>query len=162
MKHFIFFSPKNILGYWLKRNIEMIRISYNICLYQYNVFSDLWIAPLLRFLQSTNPSGAKLSALGIYLLVSLLFVISTMVEFAFVLCIHRMDLRIKGKSWFRGNINLPKKIQGWVATETTPTNKDKIRHVTDTVDFISFCCFTLSFLIFNIVYFEKWSRLHLI
>ena len=99
-----------------------------------------------------------MSALGIYLLVSLSFVIATMVEFALVLCIHRMDLKFKGKLWFRETIKLPKKIKSWVSTETTPTNKDKIRYVTDTIDFISFCSFTLSFLIFNIVYFETWPR----
>ena len=101
-----------------------------------------------------------MSALGIYLLVSLSFVIATMMEFALILCIHRMDLRSKGKLWFRENINLPRKTQAWASTETTPTNKDKIRYVTDTIDFISFCSFMLSFLIFNIVYFEKWPRSH--
>ena len=38
-----------------------------------------------------SPSGATLSALGCYLLVSLLFVFCTMIEFAFVLALHQIE-----------------------------------------------------------------------
>ena len=38
-----------------------------------------------------SPSGATLSALGCYLLVSLLFVFCTMLEFALVLALHQIE-----------------------------------------------------------------------
>ena len=41
------------------------------------------------FFKSRNPSGANLNALGCYLLISLFFVIATMIEFAVVLVIKR-------------------------------------------------------------------------
>ena len=41
------------------------------------------------FFKSRNPSGANLNALGCYLLISLFFVIATMIEFAVVLIIKR-------------------------------------------------------------------------
>ena len=81
-----------------------------------------------------------------------------MIEFALVLCINRMDFKRIEQSCLAFNIKETENSQAQAAAETTNgINKEKIRYVTDTVDFIAFCIFNLSFLLFNIVYFEKWS-----
>ena len=61
----------------------------------YNIFSKFIYLPICKikydrlflYIQSNSPSGSQLSALGLYLLVSLLFVFGTMVEFAGVLIV---------------------------------------------------------------------------
>ena len=99
-----------------------------------------------------------MNALGIYLLISLSFVIGTMIEFALVLCINRIDFKRIEKSCLTFNIKQTENSKAPAAAETmNGINKEKIRYVTDTVDFLAFCIFNLSFLVFNIVYFDKWS-----
>ena len=69
-----------------------------------------------------------------------------------------MDFKRIDQSCVTVNINQTENSKTPPAAETTTgMNKEKIRYVTDTVDFIAFCIFNLSFLVFNIVYFEKWS-----
>ena len=81
-----------------------------------------------------------------------------MIEFALVLCINRIDFKRIDKPCLTADIKQTENSKTPAAAETTNgINKEKIRYVTDTVDFIAFCIFNLSFLVFNIVYFEKWS-----
>ena len=46
--------------------------------------------PLYLLLQDDSPSGANVNALGVHLLVSLFFVLGTMIEFAIVLLLKRI------------------------------------------------------------------------
>ena len=51
------------------------------------------------FFKSTSPSGSKLNALGRYLLISLFFVLATMIEFAVVVIMkRRVEWNTKGNT----------------------------------------------------------------
>ena len=138
--------------------------------------------------QSYSPADSNLSALDHYLLVSMIFVFCTLVEFALALFLNRkfsylensIDHSVdKGKDEFNhsGKISsndgkeeklkkLEAKIKPWDPSawrsdiKFIKAESDKMEifrqiRVTNNIDFISFFLFNLSYLFFNIIYWEK-------
>ena len=124
--------------------------------------------------QSDSPSGASLNALGVHLLVSLFFVIGTMIEFAIVLLINRKlvlngpqcpcikkgickirNLRKRNPLFiFRKNPVDPKDRNSSpsLEKEQTPNSQEKPYSTTDKIDITALCVFLLSYIMFNFVY----------
>ena len=69
-----------------------------------------------------SPSGATLSSLGYYLLISLLFVFSTMLEFAFVLALRQIQ---KMETFYNTNLIIEMKSNGMA--KQTAMNRDIIK-----------------------------------
>ena len=135
---------------------------------------------MFRF-QSGSPSADSLNALGVYLLVSLFFVIGTMIEFAIVLVIKRkMDSKMNSNSDDPRTVTAVrrKKMNYWpsrlpktftaenpIPTEDSkrnqpPTVIDKIESesITDKIDMAAFFLFLFSYFIFNIVYLSWYNK----
>ena len=102
-----------------------------------------------------------MNALGAYLLISLSFVIGTMIEFAVVLFIKRQVDRRKTSSLgqpSRAARICSMKIQALQAMEVEylkrNTKADMEAYTfTDKIDFVAFSFFNISFIMFNIIYF---------
>ena len=111
-------------------NLQIRCASTNICLFQ-----------------SDSPSGATLNALGVYLLVSLAFMIAAMFEFALVLLIKRCTCPNETKIY--------------------PSNRRKDRRllisqrrshsITDKIDFSALFVFSLFYIIFNCAYMAQYQ-----
>ena len=125
-------------------------------------------------LQADSPSGANLNALGVYLLVSLFFVIATMLEFASVLIISRSRLvamtdsvgvlhgnkkHLLGTQTFLRNminsvaagenINID---NGNSEIAKQQTARRKCYHNPDNLDYTALVLFLLSYITFNCYY----------
>ena len=131
------------------------------------------------FFKSNNPSGANLNALGIYLLVSLFFVLATMVEFAVVLVLARFypimeennETNKKERSKQTRGRNLKKYFWSYSKTKASLFNlqdaeknrnvKEKITKsincsLTEKLDFIALFIFMFIYFLFNCVYFMHY------
>ena len=123
------------------------------------------------FLQAYSPSGANLNALGVYLLVSLFFVIATMFEFAIVLLVSRNRLiALDGLGFLHGNKRRVKRTQlvlGNIIRAATLANLDnttsngnledvednrKCLSKPDNIDFTCLIVFLLLYFAFNCFY----------
>ena len=137
---------------------------------------------LFFHLQEDHPKGATLNALGFYLLVSLFFVIGTMVELAIVVMIKRTQRYRRcqttsrnGKKGSRKNTEGPNVSLTQKSTsveslrnaclyysnndmedEQMSRTQNRSRSITDTVDFAALIIFLLSFLVFNFFYSLKY------
>ena len=87
--------------------------------------------------QSVSPTGSKVDKLGLYLLVSLVFIMASMVEFAIALMIHRNH----------GNA----KISNVADNKRTV---DIRRISSNNMDVASAVLFPFAYILFNIIY---WS-----
>ena len=102
-----------------------------------------------------------MNALGAYLLVSLSFVIGTMMEFAIVLFIKRQADRRKTRSLRRSSRDArlcSMKVQTLQAMEIESLKRKTITEMdtytfTDKIDFAAFSFFNISFFMFNCIYF---------
>ena len=124
-------------------------------------------------LQADSPSGANLNALGVYLLVSLFFVIATMIEFASVLIISRSRLVAMNDSlgvlhgnkkhllgtqtFFRNMINSVAAGEGINDNGSRELAKQQIvrrkcYHNPDNLDYAALVLFLLSYITFNCYY----------
>ena len=102
---------------------------------------------LLFKFQNESPSGGQLNVLGTYILVSLFFVIGTMLEMAVVLAYKRiMDNRISDRKV--DGLKKTKSKQCGQNDEDTP----KLRPSTNQIDVAALVLFFTSYLIFNGVY----------
>ena len=122
--------------------------------------------------QSDGHSEGSLNPLSVYLLVSLFFVIATMVEFAVVLMLKRIvqfndsqiefeDNNVKGMQKYISN---PTKLNDKRGTSDGDISKVDLeidakfsRHtckftVTDRIDFAALCIFLTSYASFNCIY----------
>ena len=110
-------------------------------------------------LQSSSPSGATLDALGCYILVSLSFVLVTMLEFALVLFIGtKIDnkdivsmLEPCDRTEKDRNCVAPSQIVGKKGTWFDQSSLKDIS--TDRIDYISLWISMVSYLTFNVAYF---------
>ena len=136
--------------------------------------------PQLYLLQSESPSTTKLNDLGVYLLVSLFFVVFAMLEFAVVLLVQR-DQDSKRNSFISqeksnietaftkkgttnttinemiGNdINEVKDIQKDNSTKNKNTRKifrlHSLQLSTDNIDMMAFILYVAFYIIFNLFY----------
>ena len=135
-------------------------------------------------LQGESPSRSQLNGLGTYILVALLFVFGTMVEFAFVLIIKQKIDRSKDGTETRTNRNLlqnhgevksascgrraqyisPSKddVKSKQSTKLNNNNNQgnakliifKGVPLTAKIDYLAFIIFVILYLIFNIIYFN--------
>lgn len=87
--------------------------------------------------QSVSPTGSKVDKLGLYLLVSLVFIMASMVEFAIALIVHRNY----------GNAKISN------ATDNKRT-VDIRRISSNNMDVASAVLFPVAYILFNIIY---WS-----
>ena len=102
--------------------------------------------PLFKF-QNESPSGGQLNVLGTYILVSLFFVIGTMLEMAVVLAYKRiMDNRISDRKV--DELKKTKSKQCGQNDEDTP----KLRPSTNQIDVAALFLFFIFYLVFNGVY----------
>ena len=114
-------------------------------------------------LQSNSPSEATLNALGCYLLVSLSFVLVTMIEFAIVLLLKRklsdtLTVSTQGSLSVKhgdenGVISMP--THGYVSSSFAKYQNNI--SLTDKIDFASLCISLTSYLLFNIAYFIHYT-----
>ena len=87
--------------------------------------------------QSVSPTGSKVDKLGLYLLVSLVFIMASMVEFAIALMVHR-------------NYGSAK-----VSNDTNNRRTVDIRRISsNNMDVTSAVIFPFAYILFNIIY---WS-----
>ena len=93
----------------------------------------------ISFTQTDNPSGVSTNALGIYLLVSLIFIMATMFEFAIVIGLQRY-MKIKRKI----SISSGQPIQNILYED------EEI--ISTKIDTIAMALFISSYALFNIVY----------
>ena len=90
----------------------------------------------LKF-QSVSPTGSKVDKLGLYLLVSLVFIMASMVEFAIALIIHRNY----------GNAK--------ISNDADNNRAADIRRISsNNMDVASAILFPVAYILFNIIY---WS-----
>ena len=112
-----------------KENIINIARSLNLSIQHYFVF------------QSESPSSDRLNRLGVYLIVSLFFVISTIIELALVISLKRA-----------GEWKLPKMINV-VKIESNQKNlPEKSMTFLDKVDFWALALYCFFYILFNCVY----------
>ena len=90
-------------------------------------------------LQSDNPTGNTINTLGVYLLISLLFVTAAMLEFSGMMFLQRknelrksIDVSILGHSLRRGSFEM--------------------KEMTTKIDGISMILFLMAYLLFNVAY----------
>ena len=106
-----------------------------------------------------------MSALGTHLLVSLFFVIGTVIEFAIVLCIKkRMDTRgsrvssrgplVDKKLYLSKCLKLESKEQ--LNKDDTHTHKLKYYSTTEKIDLTALFLFMVLYVMFNTVYFSQY------
>ena len=112
-------------------------------------------------LQSNNPSGAGLNVLGEYLLISLCFVVVTMLEFALVLIVKRRGSKSSKVSTssqpYERKIR-PSKLD---KTETKKLSKKswintlygESYSLTDQIDFMALIISLITYAMFNCIYF---------
>ena len=114
--------------------------------------------------------GHDLSALDIYLLVSLLFIFGTMIEFAFVLLFHRRIKPYMGSNrvyvYDEANFESLKenKTKQAIHNQKLDINDNSLficpflifkrLELPTKIDFLTFVIYNLSYLIFNIIYFS--------
>ena len=134
---------------------------------------------MFQYFKSNNPSGANLNALGIYLLVSLFFVLATMVEFAVVLVLERFyprngenkEANKKHRNKQTRRTNLKKKFLSYSKSKASLFNlqdAEKNRNVkekntknincslTEKMDFVALFIFMFIYFLFNCVYFMHY------
>ena len=122
-------------------------------------------------LQSNSPVGQDLSALDIYLLVSLLFIFGTMIEFALVLLTNRTIKPYTGSNnrvyvYDEADFESLKenKTKQAIHNQKLDMNDNplficpflifKRLELPTKIDFLTFVIYNLSYLIFNIIYFS--------
>ena len=112
-------------------------------------------------MQSESPSGAKLNSLGIYLLVSLFFVVASFIEFGILLMLKRTHFH--GVRETTGDKNKDADIQNLEGSQSNKvfariakTAHDKALEtrysVADKIDFCSFIFFVFAYILFNVAY----------
>ena len=140
--------------------------------------SVLKLLQTISISQADSPSGSNLNALGFYLLVSLFFIIATMVEFAYVLLVCRVtgkvdNYKIAGKPKLNPrNSNDGSEPKGSIemnnihndsspATQFNDNNEStnwkippnrKCYLDPNIIDFVSFFVFLFSYVLFNCFY----------
>ena len=95
--------------------------------------------------QAQSPSTAKMTALGIYISVSLFFLMGTILEFAVVLYLQRKQEYIHGKK--KRNTSIIKKDGTLSELQLFGTKLDSM----------AFIFFMSSFILFNMVYWIYYS-----
>ena len=117
-------------------------------------------------MQSNSPSKASLNALGAFLLVSLSFVMVTMIEFAIVLLISRR-YRDDKKNISNGPLFEKPTSAGYNTNLQRPRNFEldgnHMRYVnsyscTEKIDLASLFIFSISYFVFNCVYFAYFMN----
>ena len=99
-----------------------------------------------------------MNALSAFLITSLFFVIGTMVEFAIVLLIKRLE-DLKPQKAPKGPLFKSKsKVEGENSKmfEKEITSQTKKYSLTDKIDFISLIIFMVSYLLFSCIYFAYY------
>ena len=97
------------------------------------------IISVFTFYQESNPSGTTFTALGKFLLASMLFVMGSIVQFAFVLYFRR---HVRGRNSVAG-------IAAQLDKDGENNNVDKL---IDRIDKRSCILFKLTYLIYNVIY----------
>ena len=93
------------------------------------------------YFQSESPASDQLNKLGVYLIVSLFFVISTIIELAFVVTLKRVgELKVQeGENEVK------------VMTRSKIESRKQIS-ILDRIDFFAFMIYFFFYIIFNFVY----------
>lgn len=108
-------------------------------------------------MQSESPSGANLNSLGVYLLVSLFFVVASFIEFGLLLMLKRANLLGVNETIAHKNRD-NKKHEG---SELKFARRSKTAHdigletrysFADKIDFGSFIFFVFAYILFNVAY----------
>lgn len=119
----------------------------------------LTLTNIFIYQMSSSPSGATLTALGYYLLVSLSFVLFTMIEFAIVLFVKRKLDNTKIVSTDESRRKKEKEIKSFFASESSKKvdtwfgEAKTHNYLTDKIDYSCLFVSMASYLLFNIVYF---------
>ena len=108
-------------------------------------FPPLWILvkKISSLLQADNPSGAELNVLQIYIITSLIFVVGTLIQFAFVLLWRKIS----------GNANSTV-VQSLAGERTKNRNMENVasKVTTNSIDTFSLALFVFSYVLFNVIY----------
>lgn len=133
-------------------------------------------------MQGESPSESKLNALGAYILVTLLFVFGTILEFAFVLIIEQNMIRsmnekkmIEKDNEFETHTNENyarcqrstksiRRVQDHVEFAPETEQRNAVQHLennsfnqstalTTKIDYAAFTIFVMLYILFNIIYF---------
>ena len=139
----------------------MQQIALCVCIYLV-IAND--IDNLCNYIQSNSPSGASLNALGTYILVSLSYVIGTMIEFAIVILIHRRSSETSRPPptdpLFSNHIDSinPEVIQvrQKIKNLDSVAPSEKQYSYTEKIDAVAFFVFMISYCVFNFAYFFSY------
>ena len=106
--------------------------------------------------QTEGPPGSELNALGVYLLISLVFVVLAMVEFALVLLWSRASSSLTIKNRFKKMLFIRK---GKPISEMMGRKDEALEKTSfHTVDLVSFFAHLLFYFIFNVIYWTHYLQ----
>ena len=112
----------------------------------------------MKFFQEQSPSSGTITALGIYILASLFFVVIGWIEFAVVLYLNRCNKDLKQKETHSQENDF--KLEAFLANKTASVEflgKDETLFNIRRIDKAALYCNTFIFLLFNLFYWLKFK-----
>ena len=106
-----------------------------------------YIDTIFLSLQSDNPNGETINPLGIYLLISLFFVMTSMIEFAGITYIQRKN-RLIGRNKVTNDGRLKRR------------GSFEMDQLTMKIDSVALVTFSLGYILFNYAYWTTNLMLH--
>ena len=112
----------------------------------------------MKFFQEQSPSSGTITALGIYILASLYFVVIGWIEFAVVLYLNRCNIEIKQKETHaQENDFKPETVLANKTASVEFLGKDETLFNLRRIENVALYCNIFIFLLFNLLYWLKFK-----
>ena len=145
---------------YLAMNVDF----YNVDISKHDTYQCIIFISLL---QSESPSGAKLNALGVYLLVSLFFVCASFIEFGILLLLKRTYFLGERGTLVDKTADVDNQKNQGSHIEKAFDRRLKRAHdialqtrysIADKIDFGSFIFFMFAYVLFNVGYIIQYAN----